>query len=317
MKTFNGQINISRDLRKNKQVVLGKYDMTDIIFLLLGVSVALIIAYLLGFSSYKKVDEFTAILVSIIPMVVIISFGFRRVADVRQFNYVRMKIFEKKSRFRTNRIHDKSINGDKYIAGFIVDKKYVNKYINKFLQYENLSVLSVRYMKDIETNKNVIYILLDLRYQKDDDIFIDLMEKFSLNKEIKVLSKNDLLNLQNEIDKRFRKTSDKNDEYKKYYIYMLNLYDNKLYKKFINVVKRYSDVICYFKRDGKKKFVNTFLLIEDEVKKGKKLTKLEKIEKLSNEHSIIFDRLINEQVVARNVVGYYMINPFNNYRVYR
>lgn len=317
MKTFNGQISISRDLRRNKQVVLGKYDMTDIIFLLLGVSVALIIAYLLGFSSYKKVDGFTAILISIIPMVVIISFGFRKVADIRQFNYVRMKILEKKSKVRVNRIHIKNINGDKYIAGFIVDKKYVNKYINKFLQYENLSVLSVRYMKDIETNKNVIYILLDLRYQKDDDIFIDLMEKFSLNKEIKVLSKNDLLNLQNEIDKKFGKTSDKNDEYKKYYIYMLNLYDIKVYKKFINTVKRYSDVICYFKRDGKKKFVNTFLLIEDEIKKGKKQTKLEKIEKLSNEHSIILDKLINEQVVARNVVGYYMINPFNNYRVYK
>ena len=314
---FNGQINISRDLRKNKQVVIGKYDLTDIIFLLLGFGTAVIVAYFLGFAPFKVMDEFLAIIIAIFPMLLIISLGFKRTAGIRQFNYLIMKSIDKKSRVRFNRKFDKTQTGERFIAGFLVDRKYVNKYINKFLSYENTQLLSVRYVKDNETNKNKIIFLLDLRYEKDDDIFLDLMEKFSLNKEIKVLSKNDLLNLQNEINKKFGKMSDKNDEYKKYYIYMLNLYDIKVYKNFINAVKRYSDVICYFKKDGKKRFVNTFLLIEDEVKKGKILTKLEKIEKLSNEHSIMLDKLINEQVVARNVVGYYMINPFNNYRIYK
>ena len=314
---FNGQINISRDLRKNKQVVIGKYDLTDIIFLLLGFFVAIIVAYFLGFSPFKVMDEFLAIIIAIFPMLLIISLGFKRTAGIRQFNYLIMKSIDKKSRVRFNRMFDKTQTGERFIAGFIVDKKYVNKYINKFLSYENTQLLSVRYVKDNETNKNKIIFLLDLGYEKDDDIFLDLMEKFSLNKEIKVLSKNDLLNLQNEIDKKFGKTSDKNNEYKKYYIYMLNLYDIKVYKKFINAVKRYSDVICYFKKDGKKRQVNTFLLIEDEVKRGKKLTKLEKIEKLNNEYGIVVDKLTNEQEAGKEAVSYLMTNPFNNYRVYR
>ena len=314
---FNGQINISRDLRKNKQVVIGKYDLTDIIFLLLGFFVAIIVAYFLGFSPFKVMDEFLAIIIAIFPMLLIISLGFKKTAGIRQFNYLIMKSIDKKSRVRFNRKFDKTQIGERFIAGFLVDRKYVNKYINKFLSYENTQLLSVRYVKDNETNKNKIIFLLDLRYEKDDDIFLDLMEKFSLNKEIKVLSKNDLLNLQNEIDKKFVKTSNKNDEYKKYYIYMINLYDIKVYKKFINTVKRYCGVICYFKKDGKKRFVNTFLLIEDEVKKGKKLTKLEKIEKLCLELGVIIDGLTNEQEAGKEAMSYFMTNPFNNYRVYK
>ena len=344
MNNFNGQIQVSRDLRKNKQVVIGKYDLTDIIFLLLGFLVAIIISYILGFSPLKVVDEFSAIIISIFPMVLILSIGFRRTAGIRQFNYIRMKQLDKKSRVRFNRQFDKTQTGEKFIAGFLVDRKYVNKYINKFMQYENISLLSVRYIKDIDTKKNKIYLLLDLRYKRDDDIFIDLMEKFSFNKELIGLSYDDLNNLQNDIDMKFDNRNNKefienpiiqrlfkkynrkevevnaqNDKCKDkiYKVYMLNLYDNKTYKKFINIVKRYTDVICYFKRDGKKKFVNTFLVIEDEIKKGKKLTKVEKVEKLCNEHCIIVDRLEREQNAGKIAVSYFMTNPFNAYRKYK
>lgn len=352
-KKFNGQINISRDLRKNKQVVIGKYDLTDIIFLLLGFGVAIIVSYVLGFSPLKVVDEFTAILISIFPMLLIISLGFKRTAGIRQFNYIRMKQIDKKSRVRFNRRFDNTQKGDKFIAGFLVDRKYVNKYINKFLSYDNLSLLQVRWIKDIDTNKNSIYFLLDLRYENYDDVFIDLMDKFSFNKELIGLSYEELNNLQKDIDLRFdninkKKTIDKNifknysiqkmfnknknnmrevtnnennviDKYKnkKYKIYMLNIYDVKVYKKFINIVNRYCDVVCYFKRDGKKKIVNTFLLIEDEIKKGKKWTKLEKIDELCIDLGIIVDKLTNDQVAGRNAVSYLMTNPFNNYRVYK
>lgn len=348
---FNGQINISRDLRKNKQVVIGKYDLTDIIFLLLGFGVAIIVSYVLGFSPLKVVDEFTAILISIFPMLLIISLGFKRTAGIRQFNFIRMKQIDKKSRVRFNRRFDNTQKGDKFIAGFLVDRKYVNKYINKFLSYDNLSLLQVRWIKDIETNKNSIYFLLDLRYENYDDVFIDLMDKFSFNKELIGLSHEELNNLQKDIDMRFenkKQTIDTNilrnlnilklfnknanntketiknennisDRYKdkKYKIHMLNIYDIKVYNKFINTVKRYCDVICYFKRAGKKKFVNTFLLIEDEIKKGKKLTKLERIDNLCMNFGIIVDKLSNDQVAGRNAVSYLMTNTFNNYRVYR
>ena len=352
-KTFNGQINISRDLRKNKQTVIGKYDVTDIVFLILGFGVAFIVAYLLGFFPFHIVDEFTAIIIAIFPMLIIISLGFRRVAGLRQFNYLMMKYIDKKTITRTNRKIDIRQNEDKYIVGIEIDRRFVNKYINKFLHYENLIALQVRFVKDYETQTNKIYILLNLQYKENDDILADLIDKFYNDNKLKHLSNNDIYSLEDDLRLRFvtknirkdkidmikrkifinlfckhleHEIDDKvkqkqiiYDKYKgkNYKIYMLNLYDNKVYKKFINKVKRYCDVICYFKRDGKTKYVNTFLLIEDEHKIGRKSTKLEKIDKLSNEYCIIIDKLNKEQYTALKAISYYMINPFNAYRIYK
>ena len=344
MNNFNGQINISRDLRQNKQTVIGKYDLTDIAFLGLGLGTAIIIAYLLGFSPVKVVDEFTAIIISIAPMILIISFGFKRVAGIRKINFMRMKSIDKKTKYRFNRKRDKSQVGDRFLAGFEIDKRYVNKYINKFLSYDNLSVLSVRYVKDVETNKQKIYFILDLRYKKGESILNDVVIKFALNNEIKALSVDDIYKLEennrlrletkNNCKRKTKKSiltslfkkrlseeineKDNNETISKTYkILMLNLYDIKKYRSFINKIKLYADVVCYFKKEGKIKFVNTFLVVEDEIKRGKKLTKLEKIEKLSNEYGIILDKLNREQNAGKSAVSYLLTNPLNSYRIYK
>lgn len=344
MNNFNGQINISRDLRQNKQTVIGKYDLTDIAFLGLGLGTAIIIAYLLGFSPVKVVDEFTAIIISIAPMILIISFGFKRVAGIRKINFMRMKSIDKKTKYRFNRKRDKSQVGDRFLAGFEIDKRYVNKYINKFLSYDNLSVLTVRYVKDVETNKQKTYFILDLRYKKGESILNDVVIKFALNNEIKALSVDDIYKLEennrlrletkNNCKRKTKKSiltsllkkrlseeineKDNNETISKTYkILMLNLYDIKKYRSFINKIKLYADVVCYFKKEGKIKFVNTFLVVEDEIKKGKKLTKLEKIEKLSNEYGIILDKLGRDQNAGKSAVSYLLTNPFNSYRIYK
>ena len=305
MHSFNGQINISRDLRQNKQTVIGRYDLTDIIFLCLGIGTAVLLAYLLGFSPIKIVDEFTAILISIFPMVLIISLGFKRVAGIRQINFIRMKLIDKKTKHRLNRKVDKSQIGDRFIVGFEIDRKYVNKYINKFLSYNNLAVLSVRYIRDIKTNKHRVYFILNLRYKRGESVLEDIVDKFMLNNEIKALSVDDMYKLEDTTKEENR------------LVYMLNLYDVKKYRSFINRAKLYSNVICYFKKDGKTKYVNTFLVVNDEIKKGKKLTKSEKLDRLCDEYGIIFDKLIKEQNAGKLAISYLLTNPFNAYRVYK
>ena len=344
MSNFNGQVNISRDLRQNKQTVIGKYDLTDIAFLGLGLGIAIIVAYLLGFSPVKVVDEFTAITISIAPMILIISFGFKRVAGIRKINFMRMMSIDKKSKYRFNRKKDKSQAGEKFLAGFEIDRRYINKYINKFLSYDNLLVLSVRYIQDVETNKQKIYFILDLRYKQGESVFEDIVNKFTLNNEIKALSVDDLYKLEENNRIRFEAKIDNKKKTKKpiltnlfckqpleevkeksadakisreYKILMLNLYDIKKYRSFINIVKLYADVVCYFKKEGKIKFVNTFLVVENEIKREKKLTKLEKIEKLSNEYGIILDKLSREQNAGKSAVSYLLTNPLNSYRIYK
>ena len=304
--SFNGQINISRDLRQNKQTVIGRYDLTDIVFLSLGIGIAIVVAYILGFSPIKVVDEFTAIIISIAPMVFIISYGFKRVAGMRKIDYVRMKAIDKKSKYRVNRKIDKSLIGEKYLVGFEIERKYVNKYIRKFLSYENLAVLSVRYLKDIKTKKNKIYVMIDLRYKKDDSIFYDVFTKFPTNNEIRALPVDEIYELEEELK-----------AYDKHKVYMLTIYNINNYKRFVSKVKRYASIIYYFKKENKKRYVNTLLVIEDEVKKGKKLTKIEKVENLSNELGIILDKLVREQKAGKAAMSYLLTNPFNAYRVYK
>ena len=304
--SFNGQINISRDLRQNKQTVIGRYDLTDIVFLSLGIGIAIVVAYILGFSPIKVVDEFTAIIISIAPMVFIISYGFKRVAGMRKIDYVRMKAIDKKSKYRVNRKIDKSLIGEKYLVGFEIERKYVNKYIRKFLSYENLAVLSVRYLKDIKTKKNKIYVMIDLRYKKDDSIFYDIFIKFPTNNEIRALPVDEIYELEEELK-----------VYDKHKVYMPTIYNINNYKRFVSKVKRYASIIYYFKKENKKRYVNTLLVIEDDVKKGKKLTKIEKVENLSNELGIILDKLVREQKAGKAAMSYLLTNPFNAYRVYK
>ena len=301
---FNGQINISRDLRLNKQTVIGKFDLTDIIFLSVGILVAILISYILGFSPLKMMDELTAIFISLIPMSIILSFGFRRVAGMRQFEFIRMQQIDKKTKFRVNRIKGDVKKSDDFIVCVESEKRHVNKYLKIFLDYENLKLLSIRYLKD-----KVIY-LLDLEYKDVNNIFYDIVKKFSLNNELKSIPVEKIKEQEDILDKMIR-----NNEV---VVYMLNIYNPKNYKIFIKKVKKYALVLQYFKKIDKVKYVNTFLIIDKEVKNNKKKrTKLEEVEKLCSEYEIVLDRLTKEQNASKDAVSYLMTNPFNAYRVYR
>lgn len=328
-KVFNGQINISRDLRQNKQTVFGKYDLTDIIFLGLGGSVAIIVAYTLGFL-LKVVDEYVAIMISLIPMSLIINLGFRRVAGMRHYNFLLLKQIEKKSRYRQNRkreIREEGVKEEKkikeinkYILGIEVDKKYVNKYINLFISYENIERIAVHY------KKSKIIFMIEIKYEVGEDILNDLVEKFSLNKNIELLSAKDINNLEEESSKRFlvkakqkkkKKDKDKNEEIKNIEepkIVMMNLYEVDNYRKFISIIRKQVEVVSYFKKIKKTKYVNTFIVIEED-KKGNK--KYEKFKEQCEKYGVVIDNLITEKQGAKRAISYYMTNKFNAYRIYK
>ena len=368
-KRFNGQINISRDLRKNKQTVIGKYDLIDVIFLSIGFGIAFVVSYTLGFSPFHITDEFSAIIISLFPLLIVVWLGFKRTAGIRQFNYILMKNIDKKSRTRFNRIKDKTQVGEKYIVGFEIEEGQVDKSIDRFFSYMNLSQLSIRYVKDYITNEDKIYILIGMRYNKNDDILADLIDKFYKNNELKTLTYEQLSELEEDhrlkfieiVDNHksvfnsiketissymhkwfskhtgirsrfssivnkyfgeyiFKKKQEKNiKEIKQmryqdrsFIIYMLNIYDSDKYNEFITEAKRYADVISYYKLVDRVKYVNTFLIIEDD----KEISNIKTIEKLCEEKGVVLDRLVNEQAAARNATSYMMTNPFNAYRVF-
>ncbi|MBR1453593.1 MAG: hypothetical protein IJ593_03000, partial [Lachnospiraceae bacterium] len=97
-------------------------------------------------------------------------------------------------------------------------------------------------------------------------------------------------------------------------VFMLSLYNKVIYKEFINRVKKYCDIVQYFKKEGKKIYVNTFLIIKNEVRKGKRLTKEDKVVNKCNEYKVFIDELSKEQKSAKYAVSNLMTNKYNAYR---
>lgn len=403
MSNFNGQINISRDLRQNKQTILGKRDFTDLVFIVIGISVAVLLAYFLGFY-FKVLDEFSAVVISLIPMVIILTFGFRKKAGIRWIYYLVASMYEKKSKNRSNRelltnvikINKRTVNKEKQknekhktnifknIINIYKDtknKKNENKKIN-----ENDSV-DVNTSKKETNNKIVIdktiFVLetdgnikdLALGYieksniekvqvrLKNENKKLLLLENFSyktflndyIKKEVNDIVKNEkwlkklkdkikyliyekkkyynkfnkFLNLSsynvnyfdektkgiledfNAKNLKFINIDDefiKNLNIKEKRVYMLHLYTNSTYELLINELKKVSEVVVNLIKFHEKYYVSTFIIFEGID---------DKVFEILNKYNAIVNKLTNEQGTAKSQVGYYMFNPFNNYREYK
>lgn len=428
MNNFNGQINISRDLRQNKQTVIGKYDLTDILFLFMGISIAIIVAYVLGFSEIKIFDEFTAIIISLIPMILIISLGFRKVAGMRQIDYIRMRQIDKRSNVRIITKNDRLNNGDKYLIPLEIKDDYLDEFLNEFLSIDNIKRIQIRY------ERNRVIAILDKRYSnkeyESENLFLELYSKFYRHKGIKYLASEEIYLLETlknlkfinknskgnkqltykkdnmahdpDIDKLYlelKRVLNKNvvkdksniydefpnesyleivtntnikdiiknllllrlkikqgiffikkairlkinqfrDKYQryvsienivnslsssidlnnkelntenllKYEIYMLHIYKNESYKDFIKEIKKYVDVISYYKKDDEQIYLNTYLIVKKDEKS------IELVNEVLNKYSVIVNRLTKHQNLGVASVSYLMTNLVNAYRVYK
>lgn len=300
--SFNGQINVSRDLRQNKQVIIGKYDGLDIIFLSVGLFTSIITAYLLGFY-FKLVNEFLSIVIALVPLTIIISFGFRKTAGMRQVFYILMNLMYKRSKVRENRVNEINTKrtGEKFLVILKIKHKSINKYIKKYLKFDNLDRLQIRWTKDKRKKASEVHFVLEFTYNKNESIMSDMIKKFLLNDEFIGIPVEEIEIYEKELEK------DKK-------VFMLSLYDKKIYKEFVNKVKKYCDVVSYFKKSGKKIYVNTFLLIENEKRKGTRLTKEDKVLTKCNEYKVLVDELSKEQKSAKYAISYLMTNKYNAYR---
>ena len=300
--SFNGQINVSRDLRQNKQVIIGKYDGLDIIFLSVGLFTSIITAYLLGFY-FKLVNEFLSIVIALVPLTIIISFGFRKTAGMRQVFYILMNLMYKRSKVRENRVNEINTKrtGEKFLVILKIKHKSINKYIKKYLKFDNLDRLQIRWTKDKRKKASEVHFVLEFTYNKNESIMSDMIKKFLLNDEFIGIPVEEIEIYEKELEK------DKK-------VFMLSLYDKKIYKEFVNKVKKYCDVVSYFKKSGKKIYVNTFLLIENEKRKGTRLTKEDKVLTKCNEYKVLVDELSKEQKSAKYAISYLMTNKSNAYR---
>lgn len=171
---FNGQINISRDLRQNKQTVFGKRDLLDIIFIVIAVAVAVLVSYVLGFY-LKIIDEFSAVIIGLIPMVIILILGFKRKAGIRYAFYVLMNRISKARNFRTNKENFSEVINKEKKNIIKATKQNIKKHITL------KEILNLKYLKDKILNRKIQNVEVN---NNDDNIKTTSKEQYKKNNRI-------------------------------------------------------------------------------------------------------------------------------------
>lgn len=355
MLNFNGQINISRDLRQNKQTVIGKRDLTDIIFLVLGVGISCLTGYLFGYY-LKAIDEFATIFVAIIPLVIVMLLGFRKKAGMRYFYYVMMTLISKCSKNRYNKskffnvidkeklvVNQRSKNIlDKVILILSVNKEDIKETLKKYLNNE------IVYRIQLRIKGNQILMLLELNYSYKDffkvytnNEYKSVREKKEKKESIKSFIKRQREKLYYQL---FKKRKHNNKGCKSINLSLLNrdfmpkefkdLYDSLLDNGLFFIekdenVKNIKDKKVFglhlYNNSDYEAIVSEISLNNEIViyviKHNKKIYLstffiLDKDSEINTNKNIVINTLKNEQEIALLQCTYNMFNPYNNFRYY-
>lgn len=357
MSEFNGQINVSRDLRQNKQTILGKRDLLDIIFIVVGVLVAGIITYIFGFL-IKVVDESLAVVIGLIPLVVILSVGFRKKANMRYIFYLAMNLISNHSSMRNNKAKisdvlninetiDNNIGNDKAIIVLKTKKDNIKEYIKKYISNDLISRVQLRMYKD----RYIILLELNYSYKTFLDIYTDNEYKtIGINKNKKENFKEFLNRLR---EKLHYKLVTKKKYYHKYSKFInFELFNKDFIPKDLHIIVDdiKSNKIEYItindeyinSLDIKNKKVQMLHLYNnefydryiDEIKEYAEVVIyiilvnmddiyistfliLDKDTEIKTDGNIVINNLATEQGIAMSQTTYHMFNPYNNYRIYK
>ena len=337
---FNGQINISRDLRENKKTIIGKYDLEDLIFIIVAVGISIFISYYIGFY-LRIIDEYFAIIISLIPMIIILGLGFKEKAGMRYIDYIKLQLYSYKTKNRTNQNISHSIDSLNEYVFSVLKTREVYSYRNIiafFLNNTYIKSIKIRIVNDMY----IIYI----KYNYDAKKFI---KEYKKNKLINILEKNigikrlikivnnninDIFN--NDFKHRILNINDLNidympkciknvlNEYEKNnleiynevrskvnekFICMVHLYNPNEYEKIINKLLLKYEVIVYAEKKENKAFVNTFILsnYNDYINLNNEC----------REYNVVINSLKYDQQLAKIIINEdVIINPFNSYRRY-
>ena len=322
---FDGTINISSNIKDNKNTVIGKFDIRDLLFILIagvvGLVVLSVVIAILGVKNLFIV--FIALAVLEVP---IITLGFLNLYNIPALDYIKMKTKSDNRVYRRQERRVEKEKKDKYLMAFVVryDISRLEEVINKIQSFIPFKEVEIKIMF------NMIYISIDVRedFQIDYSKLFDYLRK---NKDIKYVSSEDIRNygvyidtlkfakkkiakrrvkeinkakqelsrlkVSEEVNERFnyltnRIIESKDREYIK--IYKILLYEVPIDLSIFNELRRVSNITCHLNVDEKDNiqllnlnYLNTFIEI---VGKEEVRGSTENIEELDNEVKKILDQ---------------------------
>lgn len=208
---FSETINISSNIKDNKKTIIGRFDLKDILFILIAGVVGIgVLSVLLVVLSIRNM--FVILLVLALFEVPIVTLGFLKLHNIPVLDYIKMKNKSDNKSYRKQIVRRKESKVDKYILGFAVNFSQLEEVANtlhKFIPYENIGL-------KIEFNK--VFLVVEVK------------ESFNINYEglfnylipsntIKFISYEDIKNYET-------------------YINSLKFTNKKYNKKFINTINR-------------------------------------------------------------------------------
>ena len=209
---FSETINISSNIKANKKTIIAKFDLKDILFILIAGVIGIgVLSVMLVTLSIRNM--FLLLIVLALFEVPIVTVGFLKLHDIPVLDYIKMKNKSDNKSYRKQILKKKVNKGDKYILPFVViyepnfnRLEQIMSDLHKLLHYKK-AMLKIMFDK--------IFLIIETR-EEFDIIYNDLFDYLRLNKDIKYISNDDVKNYETYIkslkfiDKKYSKKQIKN-----------------------------------------------------------------------------------------------------------
>ena len=185
---FDGTINISSNIKDNKNTIIGKFDLRELLFFLIaGVVGIIVLSILIGLLAIKSI--FIVFVVLAIIEIPIITLGFLKLYNIPAVDYIKMKAKSDNSTYRKQVHKVKKDKNDKYLMTFVVEYNFeeLEEVINKIHSFISFKKIELKIMF------NMIYLIIDVREDFDID-YSNFFDYLRVSKDIKYISYEDIKN---------------------------------------------------------------------------------------------------------------------------
>lgn len=327
--TFDGTINISSNIKDNKNTIIGKFDLKDIFFILIaGIVGILILSLMLAIFSIRNM--FLIFIVLAIFEVPIVTLGFFKIYNIPIIDYIKMKSKSDNKSYRKQIRKRKKGKEDTFILTICIDYS-----LDRLEQVMNEFQTITPYINvEIKIQFNLIFLTIEVE-NLSDVLYDKLFDYFIFNRDIRYISMDDIKNYETYIKslkfvgKKYGKKQNKEirdirlrllklkkiDETNARYEYLTNriidikdtelikvykftLYNVPLDLRVFDELKSICSITIYVIKDSDKlldlSYINTFVDItgtSDEIE-----TKCIEIKDILNKHHILYKEISEEKV---------------------
>ena len=206
---FKETINISSNIKDNKNTIIGKFDLKDILFILIAGVVGIgVLSVLLVVLSIRNM--FLILIVLALFEVPIVTLGFLKLHNIPVLDYIKMKNKSDNKSYRKQMLKKKKSKVDKYILTIclsddLVRLEQVMNDLYAIIQYKNIEVKIIF---------NNIYLTIEVE-DLSKVLYAKLFDYLRINKDIKYISNEDIkvfemyINSLKFADKRYGKKQNK------------------------------------------------------------------------------------------------------------